>query len=1408
MKKFVLNKISLILLLFIFVFSFVAVSCSDSDTDDSVDVPPTVENESSFEVKDLYYSEKDDKTGKLLSSTGEGESYVLFDEASGDFSVDFRVLTADPSISDFTSVTFTITDLDSDFSLHFIASETSMLVNNVDVNYVANAINLSHPDKVVGRYRSSSNPRWGRSLGEFLNESADLIRFKYDTDKKHLFSFDRKMEYLWLDLKTEQGMAYLNTDAVMPNFERYSVSVKFSGIKNEDNPAKIVIYSINGQSFDNVNQVGPNVYGDVKINNGVIGKKLNFDLSELKTFDVIDGKSDLSNALISIVDPSGIKVVTNENSFVPTEVGDYVLSIIPEDKDGVVGEEKKLSFKVFKDEPDTKLSFAYDLCDMTVGVGGSINLPSVKVSSKLTLSGNAPSLELIIYAPDGTVYETLDASVANSVVFDEVGEYTVTYKTTSTLGTEKTCSAKVNVSSEIYRFNLSTSMEETYILNQNIIIPSAKVEGETVNGVVFYPSGASSSSRAIVLDEIGSYTVKYSYQSQEYLTYFSVVKAPASLFENESGIKVENYVSTPSYAARDDTGVKITATETGATATFTNPVKVSDNKKEDNLFRILFTPQTAYVEDFQALIVTLKDVENPDIFVKLKFTMATMGEGECSVARFMTNKMSSYSHLNSSKTNNAPGFRAAFSGPFVHSVSSVAKVGPYPAVSFKIGYDYSQQVFYVSFDNDATYYKKIIDLRAEGDVGIGNAFDGFPSGYASISFTFEDMVAPSASFMIFEIDGHDLTNQSLTDFNKPDIMVDFGDYQENSLPQGVIDKIYPYFSSTAFDDIDGIIKPSVDVFYKYGDKLKRVLDYSEDYFTPKKEGIYVLSYSAMDSSGNIAIRNVEITVVDSVDDIEINGLCNDYDALAGIEFSIPNITVSGGSGKLEVTKTLYFGDIQSGETVKLHKDKFVPEKSGTYYLQVSVYDYVKNSASVVVAIEVGANSKPVIMEKELPLAVFVNKQYTFEPWDAYIYNGLQPKKINVKITVNDNEIIDGKWTPTATGEYTVKFIAGDQPNLTVVEKKINVVSVEKDTFLMDYFYVKDIEKIAGSRTNIPFKATGSNTQIFFVKSISQYGLDVQFNVDKANNNFDGIRFTVVDSVNKNQRLVFEINKASNVLTYSYISLNGGEQKKIEGSFFDTTSTPFEIRYDYKTGAFYDYVDNLLGYAENSDGTNWTGFDSGFVYLYFEFINPKPNTSILTINNIGTDLIKTNTKADLIAPHIYEAEIQKVFKQGETVQIAPLIVFDLLSDVTEFTLTVKSPSGKIILDKVDAGVAQTFKVEEYGQYEIDFVAKDSAGNTRTVSTFFNCFNYTNLKIEVEELPKTMNVGESFDVPSVNVVGAKEATVSVVIINADGSRSVAVNGKLAFTQTGTNRIMILAYDKDGNAVCETFDVEVVG
>ena len=1348
-------------------------------------------SQSNFEITKNQTFVQDDLSGVKLSFKGD-TTITLANNLSGDFDIQMRAVPTEQNVADFSSLTIELSDVNTGLGVQFtlyqyVTSETTTH------RY---AVNMTHPQKTV----SLTNEIW--NVSSTLNGTGDLTHICFDTDTYELFYYKNGVKTLAFALANVNTLANMGTRTVCDGFENYSLTLTVSGVKNE-NSAQVLIYSLNGQSFagdEFVNTAGAVLACEPKLSNGVINKSYKIDTSLLSTCDVLDGLKDGFNGVITAYAPSGQKTVVENGQFIPNEVGEYKICFEGKDSQGVLGQEKTYTIFVYGYHPESEISLSFPIEDVALGVGSVLYIPAASVESELTGNADLPSVTCNFYLGENKIESFLTDRV-NEYLFKNEGVYKLRYEVEDVLGEITAKEITITVTSNAPIITFDGVFPNVCVLNQKVIIPSAtSSDGKKVSVTTYLPDGRSISSTCFTPDIFGVYKVVYATETHSYVRYFNVEMNAESLWVNVKGTTIVGDVNSPYYSAQDFNAVTITATRENATARFLNPIDLSDNDKVDTLIEFFISPETNGVAEFSGLVISLIDVNDADNFIKISFEKDNYGDLYVIRPYVTTNKIST--PINYGVLGKQQSIRGSYSGMFT-------RLGvTYPANSVKIHFDYKELTLYASLENSsANVYRKFAKLDDVELVGRGNEWKGFSTDSAYLEVCFQKVNSSQANLMVLDVDGQSMSGKQLKDLTPPSIKIDYGHNQADDLPKGVVGAKYPVFDANAYDLVSGVCeKPSVKVFDVTNGNRVRVYECDEKSFIPQNVGVYEIEYTAVDNNGNFAKKVLTIDVVSSLSPLKYEFFDLQDSVVIGSMLYIPDGVCSGGSGNKTIDKKVFFGD----EEVDIIDGEFFAEKQGQYTVVVTLTDYLGNQQDFEKKILCVGNDKPVLVNATVPKAVMVGKEIVFPSWSAYEYVDDIKNDLSVKVSVNGQVLNESlKYTFEETGVYTVKFETQGQTGIaseTFEIKALSAVEGER-MFLKNFFYTENVE-ISGELTSLNFTATDSNAAFGFANSVSAVQFGLSFSVDSEHNNLSGVRVSITDSINANQKLVFDVNKGAEGSETSLISVNGGSSKEIVGSFFGTTVYPFYLKYDNKTFEVKDYSDNLLMKVDQIGGKKWTGFESEKVYVHVEFIDYEVG-SMIKIIDLNNQTFGENTTKDRIAPQIFYSNVDKVMNFGDTLKLLPAKAYDVLGEVAEFTVSVTSPSLEVVIDKADATKEHSFTFNEYGEYYIEYLATDTSGRSvpRTMVVTIKNRQLPSIQINGKVVEKA-KLKSTVKLPNATFDSSDgKAKLFVTVIKPNGYTFVVQNYKFIPDIVGKYKVIYFVIDGYGNSVQKVFYINAV-
>ena len=1362
-----------------------------------------VQTESDYHIPDGTGFITDERGGLKISVSSQG-GFETASAMAGDFEFDFKVFSSATGVNDFDLLTFTFTDEASgeSFKVYYdMARDESFEQKGIGKAFVT----FPNGYTKYGAYEGDKllNYQWGgvyvasfnnlKSDGRENNAAAQKIKFL--PVEKQVYIGDTAGNYqLLVDLDDPESCERANSAAVT-GFEKYRVRAEFSSLRghvDEANRAKMVVYSLNGQSLAGTklkNTAAPSVSVRFDIQ-AVEGYQ--YLLPTPVQYDVIDGFTDYNGEMRVCSDGADVPV---ENGYIKEpRFGKYTLTLYGmTDSDGMAAEERTFEFGVRLNHPGHDISIGEELPDYTVGTGSEIYLPAFTSESKIGLYGDGRVDRRVAVEKNGAiVYETDHADSAGFYRAETSGIYTVRLVSEDAIGSVAEKRFVVTVEDSAPVFDVG-AFNGTYKSGAAFVAPETKV---TVNGVAVKPVCRLYSpfgKETTVTDTAGDYTYKVSYtvNGKEYFVQrgFRVLLGAEQLFENLRGSTLEANVCSPDFAVSYN-GVKVSANRSNSTVKYIHPVDITKLTGEVPLLEFLPLPTEKGIADFGMITITLTDVNNPSSSIGVKISRSyDRGYYWLSLVRAGVNNDNyagwAWGQL---KTDEGSGtnMTVSFLGETYRSDMK--------ATSGKIYFDYATKTFYCSYFEDKL---PILDLDSTADVGLGNEWMGFSSDYAYLTVTANSLENRTGDYMIVSVAGQPLCGTYPESAGPVEISVDMAGNEVP--PVGKVNIPYPIFNATASDSVNKNIPYRTNVFSNYGSPSQKEIPLRNDgSFIPTAEGVYTIVYS----SGAVKKRvNVTVGKPDALS-IVTNG---NYpqSAYAGQEMRVPEVKVTGGSGNKTITYTAEYAD---GEDLPVTAGSFKPKRASTVTVTVRAVDYLGEVAYKKYKINVEYGEKPVAdFLPSVSTAYIAGKTYGLPQMTGVDYSdGANPAESETFLRANGGLTLlpDGKWTPDSSlvqkDGVQIVYRLYKCGNKSIFEEFVYDVSVVKPTAKKDYFTETAGTEKADSKDGMHFTVGKENGGVRFINPVVAE-FDLSFAVKTAA--VGGLVIGLTDSVNADIRTEMVLRQEG---ARCFMYLNGAKSGGMAGTF---GGDAFRIRL---TGnAVYNGKNNICGTLSRlTNGKPFTEFPSGMVYIDMKFIgvSGKTTAAVMGINGQLFD----DTPKDYMRPQIFlEKEIVRNAAINETVIIPAARAYDVLDPYTELTVTVKGPKGWVIFNKQPANRELSFKAERYGQYTITYTAIDSNKNIARYPASITVMDDIPPELDVKgEMPEVARVGDRVVLPEIAATDNTDGDVKVYAHYIDPlGRMIRIeNGAFVPELTGEYTILIFAKDEAYSYVRKEFKLRV--
>ncbi len=1203
--------------------------------------------------------------------------------------------------------------------------------------------------------------------------------------------------------------------------ERYDVSLEFTDVAS-DATADIVLYSINGQALSGesyTDSVGPRTFAKLETN-AVAGKR--YALPAPITYDVmgaevaeIEVEVLLDNSKISVYNAAGQIVETYQAGcyFLPEKQGDIVIEYTAKEASSA-GEPFSVALQCYSVMPSVNYSLEGRLDAGEVGTGKLVHLPTATAESDLFL-GTA-KVTASVYKNGAVMDGYASKALPFDVVFDEAAEYRVDYEAL----TAPKQSYYYSVKSDVLTFNLDGEFPMSVQKEQVVAMPTASMSLGNVqlstSMYLYAPNGAvyRIGTEGLSFSQAGKYTVEYRGENGDnvYAKKFDFIVAES--LPTFSTAKLTENAPNNRYAAIRGLELDNSADYTGV-AKYSEVLDLSKATKNDVLLKAYSSVEWGK-DGKNVPLIKLTDIYNSKNYITLDMRFG-WHDYQCYGFGYAPNQqpVSIWNgNLHYENDGTAWGGRIDWS-----TQKTLQSEISYERQCLDLRYDAEEKAFYIGTTTEPRVYVDFDDTSYQT-----LPWEGFTTGEVYLTIERFDCIT------VTEVYGKDFTNSSVLDTKVPDIYIDTQGYEDGAFPRAVVGKEYSVFTAEAYDVWSG--KPSVDVrvYYNYGTDVYTEVQIKNGAFVPPFSGKYTIVYTAKDAFENVATRLIEVEAVHGADVTGLDFVLESEpltEATAGTVYEIPQIgTITGGSGR-------YVWDIKvfdrDDREVSIENNAFIPNSVGTYQLKYDVRDYIGNGAPnekvYTVAIAVTANATPILYDVVLPKAVLAGAEMILPSISAIDFDGngnaITPSG-TITVTLDGNVIASGAdlrviKAPSITESektMTVTYSVENERGQTKKEYPITVVKPAEETgFMAKYFnVVSGNVTVAADSKGILLDTKTSNGAVQFINPVLASEFYLSMSVpNPQKNNVDKVSFILRDYKDMSVSLRLDIYRNTDETTdtsKSFISVNGGEQKKLTGNFYSVDAS---LAFTYSNGqmALVDSEGQVLEYISKAEnGKAFTGFASGKVWVELQIGEVTGDGLSLRIEKLNGQPF-SDIEYDYIEPEMsVNGYIALQMQIGENI-IPSVTVQDVLAASADAKVSVYKMGSGPILDGLDASVENKLNFSEPGLYEIEYMLTDSSGGMRRMSYSVQVLETEKPVLTVGEVPESASCGSVVALPKATATDnvTKDPTIVMIVIDANG-KTVDLDSNGTFTATVVGRYIVRywCYDEYYNYDMQEFYIYV--
>jgi len=1087
---------------------------------------------------------------------------------------------------------------------------------------------------------------------------------------------------------------------------------------------------------------------------------------------------------VEVVDPQGDSVTISGGSFRANYEGDYVIKY----KTGLA------VLKVYKSAPEVVIKLDGELPD-GMNAGETLYLPEASGVSEIRTYDEYT----VSFTHGNEVY--LVTGKNKKFEFTCGGEWLIEYLFSDVFGIETKYSKTITVGNdpvivlqnfpETMAFGESLSLEDTYgyyngVLYECDVELSDKLGKKKIENKTF--AARTDGENVLTFSAtVNGKTIKRKVS-------LNVAYETSSLFVS-SGISVKENESYPSGANVSKKGVLLKG-NSGAKATYAktlNLKKLSDDKTD----LIEFQPYGKKSGAISQVRVTLTDVYDENNTLSVYWWLNPWNDH----LSYMLVEYDDVSVAISNESSDKGVVRNTYGAVVFHNFTNVYNKN---CVPFNFRYDYEELAVYSAINKNTQDYK-VLDADNTEELKNWKPFGGFKGTevYLSIELTVSD----GGGVVVSEIGGEKLAGAISDSRFKNDGAIQF--IKNGGVERGVVGYDYALPVALGQDVVFGKtnVKRTVEILNGgiYGVITSAEGSVNGDVFVPVKSGKYRAVFSGTDNFGKEAVRYYYFEVVSEPNDIFISSNAV-KELTVRDDFVLPAATVTGGMGTLETFYQIYYNGIYRSA---VPGDRVILNGAGDLIVGILVTDELGFKKALSYTVKVDMDKRFVIW-KNMPVACKAGEELSLPTVKILDYSeyGKDGFETEAELFINGSEYNGGYVVPSDATEIKVEA-RGKNADISEVFE-ISVIPASPDDISQILIYDKNEVNSEFFETGLTF--TSSND--FSVKApyaVPFYDLSLKLTFLEDAMNFSSAKVTLTSAVNGEQSVTLVISSVKS--GKAKVKLNGKTFNAVfESGTFNSLSAYNGRKYDSAALAFSWNGRLRIGgseiasITEYDSGRAFKGFDGGNVYIALSVAGVKSSSSLI-INHIANQSFNVYTESVDETPAIagFAGELKAEYEKGKTFVMPEPCFGDVLSGVTTAALTVKTPDGKTILNKVKPEAGIKFNLDTYGYYQLVFDVEDGAYNETKKIFRLYVSDKTPPVIVVSGLRTEYKAGEVFDVPSVSVTDDKSLvgdeldalTVYLYLKNADGKLiRLASDEKFKLESAGEYEFIVYAFDGSMN------------
>ncbi len=891
---------------------------------------------------------------------------------------------------------------------------------------------------------------------------------------------------------------------------------------------------------------------------------------------------------------------------------------------------------------------------------------------------------------------------------------------------------KGKASADEYVLLPATEIKAEYAVESTFSVPSASFEKDgqqyAADSVyLVFPDNQAKYGDEFTLSQIGQYNLVYSATING-----ETVVSEKSFVAAESLYAFENEASTVAYqdellmSKGTRSGVKVNLVS-GDTFTYNKPINLN-TLGENSILRFHPYNWTALTGDEKSLenqyyYIRLTDCYDSTNYMNIKFRWySTTKNGKPDTNMYLQASMSNQTNVGLEIGNpNPSAIKYTESEKHVYIDGQGYKAYydvRYGTIMSKSGDGEGYQLYFDTKTNqlygiNPSGAKNLVTDFDNADIYGTKLYKGFTTGEVYLSITASGFLngATAANFEISEIGGGQLENKDFyVDENAPVTSID---KYRGDIVKIAKNQPFEVFGAN-YTDINGVKSTKVSAYYGYGTKNATEVSIVDGKFTPTREGLYTLVYTATDSFGKTSTTLAKVYSVSCEGGKAVQFSVEKLASVgAGAAVALPQPTISSINNG-EFYKA-YYVHKASGEITEIDGESFVPARLGAHEM-VYVYgdDYLQYTYSY--DFTVSSSNNVVFGDMIAPSYLIKGYKYTLEDVIATTFAGSQEEYASAEVYAKadggeySSTPIDAKgYEVTANTSVRFKFVKN---GASIESEEIPVIDVfEGESLAAEKYFAGDFTKSAHETKGVMLRAnaTSGDSSVDFINDITFSNFEFAFDIPQEAANFNGVKLTLTDYYDRSnvKEIILEKNGSG-------VRLSSGEAyveyaKAFEGGNF---------RLKYSLGQIME-GENAIPFANE--------FTFERVLLTVTLLDIQ-GTAGLDVGGINGQSFSNITSDDFAPSVLFNNPNTGYVKMGDKATIHKAFGADVLSPyyMANLRVSVKDPNGKFVtaidgtLLSGDSLANKDYEIEltAYGRYSITYSYEDQSGNVGTAIDFYN------------------------------------------------------------------------------------------